>query len=161
VVSTDVLATTVMMVYSGDGTARAGGVKGQLGHSARWRKAPNRAGERVNGEAMERAAADGDCVVSRSRAGERELTGMARLSERGRSRGSEGGRGDGWGRSVSGEGRSATRERARGGWAAWAARERGARHAGRRGGLDPAQLRGKNLFFSFFSISISLTSFFF
>jgi hypothetical protein len=63
------------MVYSGNGTARAGGVKGQLGHSAWWRKAPNRAGERVNGEAMERAAAGGDRVVSRSRAGERELTG--------------------------------------------------------------------------------------
>jgi hypothetical protein len=35
VASTGELATTVMMVYSGDGTARAGGVKGQLGHSAR------------------------------------------------------------------------------------------------------------------------------
>jgi hypothetical protein len=88
VASTDELATTVMMVYSGDRTAWAGRVKGQLGHSARWRKAPNRAGERVNGEAMERAAAGGDRVVSKSRAGERELTGGAYLSERGRSRGS-------------------------------------------------------------------------
>jgi hypothetical protein len=93
VASTSELATTVMMVYSGEGTARAGGVKGRLGHSARWRKAPNRAGERVNGEAMERAAACGDRVDSRSRAGERELTGGAHLSERGRSRGSDGGRG--------------------------------------------------------------------
>ena len=67
--STGVLATAVMMVYSGYGMARAGGVKGQLGHSAWWRKAPNRAGEHVNGKAMERAAADGDRVVSRSRAG--------------------------------------------------------------------------------------------
>jgi hypothetical protein len=81
--STDELATAVMMVYSGDGMARAGGVKGWLGHSARWRKALNRAGKRVNGEAMERATAGGDPVDSRSRAGERELTGGARLSERG------------------------------------------------------------------------------
>jgi hypothetical protein len=93
VASTSELATKVMMVYSGDGTAPAGGVKGQLEHSARWRKAPNRAGERVNGEAMERAVAGDDRVISRSRAGERELIGGARLLERGRSRGSEGGRG--------------------------------------------------------------------
>jgi hypothetical protein len=38
VASTSELATKVMMVYSGDGTARAGGVKGQLEHSARWRQ---------------------------------------------------------------------------------------------------------------------------
>jgi hypothetical protein len=93
VASTGELATTVMMVCSGDRTTKVGGVKGRLGHSVRWRKAPNRAGERVNGEAMERAAADGDRVDSRSRAGERELTGGALLSERGWSRGSEGGRG--------------------------------------------------------------------
>jgi hypothetical protein len=69
---------------------------------------------------------------------------------------------DEWGRPVSGEGRSATRERARGGWAAWAAREREERDTrGRRGGLDPAQLRGERISFFFFSISISIISFFF
>jgi hypothetical protein len=41
VASTGELATTVMMVYSGDGMARASEVKGQLGHSVRWHKAPN------------------------------------------------------------------------------------------------------------------------
>jgi hypothetical protein len=35
VASTGELATAVMMVYSGDGTAREGEVKGQLGHNAR------------------------------------------------------------------------------------------------------------------------------
>jgi hypothetical protein len=36
------LATAAMMAHSGgDGIARAGGVKGQHGHSARWHKAPN------------------------------------------------------------------------------------------------------------------------
>jgi hypothetical protein len=92
VASTGELATAVMMVHSGDGTARAGGVKGRLGHSARWRKAPNRAGERVNGEATGRAVADSkraDSLVTGE--GEKGLTGRARLLERGRSRGSEGG----------------------------------------------------------------------
>jgi hypothetical protein len=60
-------------------TGRLGqaGVKGQLGHSARGRKAPNRAGERVNGEAT------GRMVVGSERAdsmvmgeGEKGLTGV-------------------------------------------------------------------------------------
>jgi hypothetical protein len=101
VASTGELATAVMMVHSGDGTARAGGVKGwlgkagvkgRLGHSARWRKAPNRAGERVNGEATGWAVAGGeraDSLVTGE--GEKGLTGGARLPERGRSRRSEGG----------------------------------------------------------------------
>jgi hypothetical protein len=39
VVSTDELATAAMMAHSGgDGMARAGGVKGQLGHSVQWCK---------------------------------------------------------------------------------------------------------------------------
>jgi hypothetical protein len=70
--------------------ARAGGVKGQLGHSARWRKAPNRASERVNGEAMERVAAGGDRVDSLVMGARKVLTSGAHLPERGQLRGSEG-----------------------------------------------------------------------
>ena len=92
--STDELAMAAMMAHSGgDGMARAGGLKGQFGHSARWRKAPNRAGERVNGEAMERAAASGDRVDSLVMGARKVLTSGARLPERGRLRGSEGERG--------------------------------------------------------------------
>jgi hypothetical protein len=40
------------------------GVKGRLEHSAWWRKAPNQAGERVNGEATGRAVASGERVDS-------------------------------------------------------------------------------------------------
>jgi hypothetical protein len=91
VASTGELGTVAMMAHSGDnGMARAGGVKGQLGHSAGWRKAPNRAGERVNGEAMERAAAGGDRVDSLVMGVRKGLTSRARLPERGQLRGSEG-----------------------------------------------------------------------
>jgi hypothetical protein len=94
VASTGELATAVMMAHSGgDGMAQAGRVKGQLGHSARWHKAPNRAGERVNGEAMERAATDGDRVDSLVTGARKGLTSGAHLPERGRLRGSEGERG--------------------------------------------------------------------
>jgi hypothetical protein len=69
-------------------------VKGRLGHSAQGRMMPNRAGERVNGEATGRTVADGECADSRvTGEGEKGLTGEACLSGRGRSRGSEGGRG--------------------------------------------------------------------
>ena len=85
------LATAAMMAHSGgDGMARAGGVKGRLGHSVRWRKAPNRAGERVNGEAMERVAAGGDRVDSLVMGARKVLTSGAHLPERGQLRGSEG-----------------------------------------------------------------------
>jgi hypothetical protein len=96
VASTGELATAAMMAHSGgDRMARAGGVKGQLGHSARWRKAPNQAGERVNGEAMERAAAGGDRIDSlvTGASARKVLTSGARLPERGRLRGSRGERG--------------------------------------------------------------------
>jgi hypothetical protein len=69
-------------------------VKGRLGHSARGRKAPNRASERVNGKATGWTVAGGERVDSLvTGEGEKGLTGGARLPERGRSRGSEGGRG--------------------------------------------------------------------
>jgi hypothetical protein len=61
VASTGELVTTAMMAHSGNGMARAGARR-------QGRKAPNFAGERVNGEAMERAAAGGDRIDSRSRA---------------------------------------------------------------------------------------------
>jgi hypothetical protein len=69
-------------------TGRLGqaGVKGRLGHSPRGRKAPNRAGERVNGEATGRTVGGGeraDSLVTDE--GEKGLTGGARLPERGRS----------------------------------------------------------------------------
>jgi hypothetical protein len=67
-------------------------VKGRLEHSARWREAPNRAGEHVNGEATGRAVAGGERADSLVMGeGEKGLTGGVRLPERGRSRGSEGG----------------------------------------------------------------------
>jgi hypothetical protein len=85
VASTSELATAAMMAHSGgDRMARAGGVKGQLGHSARWRKAPNRASMQVNGKVMERAAADGDRVDSLFMGARKVLTSGARLPERGR-----------------------------------------------------------------------------
>jgi hypothetical protein len=61
------LAATAMMAHSGgDGMARADGVTGWLRAGARGQghKAPNLAGERVNGEAMRRAVAGGDCADS-------------------------------------------------------------------------------------------------
>jgi hypothetical protein len=82
-------------------------VKGQLGHSARWRKVPNRVGERVNGEAMERAATGGDRVDSLVTGARKGLTSGARLPER--ESGFEGARAsaaDRWGRADSGGGRS-------------------------------------------------------
>jgi hypothetical protein len=54
---------------------------------------PNRAGERVNGEAMERVAAGGDHVDSLVTGATKRMTSGARLPERGRLRGSEGERG--------------------------------------------------------------------
>jgi hypothetical protein len=95
VASTGELATAVMMAHRSDGTARAGGeVKGRLEHSVQGRMMPNRARERVNGEATGWTVASGECTDSLATGeGEKGLTGGARLPERGRSRGSEGGRG--------------------------------------------------------------------
>jgi hypothetical protein len=143
-----------------DGSGRRG-VKGRLGHSARGRKVPNRAGERVNGEATGRTVAGAeraDSLVTGE--GEKGLTGGAHLPERGRSRGSEGGAADGWGRPVNGGGRSATRQWARDRWAAWAAREGGVRARGeeRWAGSGPAE--GGSISFFSFSISISYVFFF-
>jgi hypothetical protein len=84
VASTGELATVLMMAHRSDGTARAGGeVKGRLGHSAQGRMMPNRAGERVNGEATGQTVASGECTDSLvTGEGEKGLTGGARLPER-------------------------------------------------------------------------------
>jgi hypothetical protein len=63
VASTGELAMTVVMAQNGDGTVRAGGVKGRLGHSERGAHGANRAGEHVNGEEM------GQTVAGSERAG--------------------------------------------------------------------------------------------
>jgi hypothetical protein len=66
---------------------------GRLDHSARGRKAPIHAGERVNGE--ERGGwwpATNASMADHGRGG-KGLTSGARLPERGRSRGRKGGRG--------------------------------------------------------------------
>jgi hypothetical protein len=123
VASTGELATAVMMAHRGDGTARASGVKGRLGHSARGRMMPNRAGERVNGEATGRTVAGGECVDSLvTGEGEKGLTGGARLPERANARGE----GQEW--LAGGAGLTATwRERGRRRWAVlglWAGDER-------------------------------------
>jgi hypothetical protein len=71
-------------------------VKGRLGHSARGRKVPNRAGEHVNGEATGRTVAGrerADSLVTGE--GEKGLTGRARLPERANARGGGKGR-SGW-----------------------------------------------------------------
>jgi hypothetical protein len=152
VASTGELATAVMMAHRGDGTARASGVKGRLGHSARGRMMPNRAGERVNGEATGRTVAGGECVDSLvTGEGEKGLTGGARLPERANARGE----GQEW--LAGGAGLTATwRERGRRRWVVlglWAGDERaGERERGV--GLNPAQPRGDFPFS--FSISISI-----
>jgi hypothetical protein len=130
-------------------------VKGRLGHSAWWRKVPNQAGERINGEATGRTVVGGeraDSLVTGE--GEKGLTGGARLPERGQSRGSEGGRSDGWSRPISGRG-GATRARAR---EMGRVDRAGNGRAGEREvvGPDPAQPRGDFLFLFFISISFSL-----
>jgi hypothetical protein len=155
VASTSELATAVMMAQSGEGMARAGGDgMARAGARRQGRKTPNLAGERVNGEATERAVAGGDRVDSLVTGAREGLTIGTRLPERGQLRGSEGGQADGWGRPVSGEGRSAMRERARGRWAAWAERGTGAWERGRKGwaGFGPAE---GGIFP--FSISISIS----
>jgi hypothetical protein len=125
------------MAQSGEGMARAGGDgMARAGARRQGRKTPNLAGERVNGEATERAVAGGDRVDSLVTGAREGLTIGTRLPERGQLRGSEGGQADGWGRPVSGEGRSAMRERARGRWAGFGPAE---------GGIFP------------FSISISIS----
>jgi hypothetical protein len=69
VVTTGELAMAAMMAHSGDGMARADDDgMAQAGARRQRCKAPNLSGERVNGEATERAAAGGDRVDSRSRA---------------------------------------------------------------------------------------------
>jgi hypothetical protein len=110
VASTDELATAAMMAHSGgDGMARAGGVKGRLGHSVRWRKAPNRAGERVNDEAMERAAAGGDRIDSLVTGARKGLTSVPACQREGGCEGARASAADGWGRADSGGGRSESR----------------------------------------------------
>jgi hypothetical protein len=85
VASTGELATAVMMAHNGgDRMAQAGGVKGQLGHRARWRNAPNQASKHVNGEAVKRAAAGGDRVDSLVTGARKGLISGTRLLERGR-----------------------------------------------------------------------------
>jgi hypothetical protein len=68
------------------------GQKGQRDGSGR-RKAPNRASERDNCEAMGRPAVGGDRVDSLVTGAREGLTSEARLPERGQLRGSDGGRG--------------------------------------------------------------------
>jgi hypothetical protein len=88
VASTGELATAVMMAHSGDGTAQAGEGEGMARTQCVGRKVPNRAGERVNGEATGRTVAGGeraDSLVTGE--GEKGLTGEARLRERANARG--------------------------------------------------------------------------
>jgi hypothetical protein len=153
VASTGELATTAMMAHSGDGMARAGADgMARVGARRQGRKAPNLSGEHVNGEAMERAAVGGDRVDSRSRAGERELTGWALLS------GGEGDR-EGEGALTSGAGLTAAwHKRGRGRWAMLGF-GRGDERALERGGLGrnrTSQGGGGRFPFSF-SISNSIS----
>jgi hypothetical protein len=106
VASTGELATAGMVR-----TVVATGWLGQTGRrdgSGRC-KAPNRAGERDNGEATGQAVAGGDRVASPVTGARKALTSGARLPERERARVRAA---DGWGRA--GNGRGARRQR---GWA--------------------------------------------
>jgi hypothetical protein len=163
VASTGELATVLMMAHRSDGTARAGGeVKGRLGHSAQGRMMPNRAGERVNGEATGQTVASGECTDSLvTGEGEKGLTGGARLPERAIAR--ERGRA----RLTGGAGRSAGEEGARRASGRVGDGPRGPRgreergRAGRRGGLDPAQPGGEGFPFLFLFLFIFPFLFFF
>jgi hypothetical protein len=117
VASTGELATAVMMAHRGDGTAQASGVKGRLGHSAQGRMIPNRAGERVNGEATGRTVAGGECADNLvTSEGAKGLTGGARLPERANARGERAGVAGGWGRADNDVARARAQEVGR----AWA-----------------------------------------
>jgi hypothetical protein len=88
-----------------------------LEQTGRWdgsgrRKAPNRAGERDNGEATERAVVGGDRVASPVTGARKALTGGARLPGRERSERARGVRADGWGRAGSSRGEGSVGERA-------------------------------------------------
>jgi hypothetical protein len=88
VVSTSELATAVMMAHNGDRTTRTGGGEGTARAQCAGRMMPNRAGERVNGEATGRTVAGGeraDRLVTGE--GKKGLTGGARLLERANARG--------------------------------------------------------------------------
>jgi hypothetical protein len=89
VVSTGELAMTVVMVQNGDGTARAGGGEGMAQAQCAGVHDANRAGERVNGEEMGRTVAGGERAGSLVTSEGRELTGGARLPERGGREGGE------------------------------------------------------------------------
>jgi hypothetical protein len=123
---------------------------GWLGQTRRWddsgrRKAPNRAGERDNGEVTGWAVADGDHVASPVTGARKALTSGARLLERERARVRAT---DGWGRAGSGRGGAApARAGARGKRAAW---------AGRGGQVFPF-----SFFYFLFLISISYFYFFY
>jgi hypothetical protein len=130
-------------------------VKGRLGHSARGRKVPNRAGERVNGEATGRTVAGrerADSLVTSE--GEKGLTGGARLLERANARGGRAGVAGGWGRADSGVARARARE------VGCAGLRAGDERAGERGlGPDPAQPRGDfpfSFFYFYFYFSLFL-----
>jgi hypothetical protein len=134
---------------------------GWLGQTRRWddsgrRKAPNRAGERDNGEVTGWAVADGDHVASPVTGARKALTSGARLLERERARVRAT---DGWGRAGSGRGGAApARAGARGKRAAWAGRGGGALE---RVGPETAQPRGGGFSFFFFLFSISYFYFLF
>jgi hypothetical protein len=113
------------------------------------RKAPNRAGERDNGEATGRAVAGGDRIASPVTGTRKALTSGTRLPERERerSRESEGECdwrvGPGWQRRRG--------ARARGQWAPWAVREKGRHgHVGEREGVWAGNGPAEGGVFSFF-----------
>jgi hypothetical protein len=111
------------------------------------RKAPNRAGERDNGEAAGRVVADGDRVASPVTGARKVLTGGARWLEREivREQGECGLTGGA--RLAAAEGRGA-RASTRGKWATWA----GGRGAREGVGSETAQPTGGGGFSFFFSI---------
>jgi hypothetical protein len=121
---------------------------------------PNRAGERVNGEATGRTVASGDRADSLVTGARKGLTSGAHLLERGVA----GEQGRAWltggAELTAAEGGAQAREW---GWASWAERGRGARRAGERGlGQIRPSRTGEDFPFSFsISISIYFISFFF
>jgi hypothetical protein len=134
--------------------ARAGGGGGEGTARAQWRGVA-RAGARLNGEATGREGLGGGCAGDGM--GEtKELTGGAKLPERG-----SGARGRG--RDVDGRGPDVSEARDARSWAAWAG-ERGGGNRGRAGtgwaGFGPAE-EGGSFSFSFLFLILLFSFFYF
>jgi hypothetical protein len=153
-----------MMAHSGEGTARAGGGEG----TAQAQCAGTRCQTELVSVLMARRrggrwpAANASIAWSRVRGRRGWQEGPACQRDGGRER-ARAGAADGLGRPVSGGGMSATHERVHRRWAAWAAREGGARARGGEevGWIRPSRVGKGFPFFLFLFLFLILFLFFF